>query len=98
MSRSKKVAWRNLGLGIKYFAVARKANSIPRYGAPNKVDPPSQAVGPSALAKSQVSGTVMPLFIGEASKVEQHVAFNAQGIAKRTPVAQILFYPPEHGI
>ena len=30
---------------------------------------------------------------GDASKVERHIAFNAQGIAKGTPVAQILFYP-----
>jgi hypothetical protein len=40
----------------------------------------------------------MPLFIGKAGEVEQHAAFNAQGIAKRTPVAQILLDPPQHGI
>jgi hypothetical protein len=38
----------------------------------------------------------MTLLIGEASEVEQHAAFNAQGIAKCTPVAQILFDACQH--
>ena len=42
--------------------------------------------------------SVKHVLVAMRAKIEQHIAFNGQGIAKGTPVAQILFYPPKHGI
>jgi hypothetical protein len=46
----------------------------------------------------EIPMSVKHVLVAMRAKIEQHIAFNGQDIAKGTPVAQILFYPPKHGI
>ena len=97
MSWSEKALGRSLGLGIKDFTVTREANQCLDAARPIKSIRLCWQTGP---VRGQITGewTAMTLLIGEASEVEQEAAFNAQGITKRTPVAQILFGPRQHGV
>src|SRR6202022_2352533 len=97
MSRSKKVTGRNLGLGIKDFTVTRKTNQHLDTACPIKSIRRRRQSGPT---RGQITGerTAMLSIVSEASEIEQHAAFNAQGIAKLTPVAQMLFDPCQHRI
>ena len=72
-------------MGIKDFTITRKANQYLDASRPIKSVRFRRQSGP---ARGQITGewAAMPPFLGEASEVEQHAAFNAQGIAKRTPV------------
>ena len=94
MSRSKNLPGRNIGLGVEDFTVTRKADEY--LDATRLIE----SIGFRRQSGGQITGewTPMPLFIGKASEVEQHAAFNAQGIGKRTSITQVLPDPPQHGI